>query len=268
MGMTDSLSRLADPYDRQARLYPALLAIAPAVLTASSLYGAHASLLTSGTAILVSCGMMFWLANMARDRGKTLEPELFNTWGGKPSVQLLRHRNLQVDAVTKQRYHAALSSGMRIEFPSPAFEERDSARADAVYESATKWLLERTRDTRRYALLFKENISYGFRRNMLGLRSYGAGISTIALAWAVAASGLVQANYSIVELRRILDIPPTNLIAIVGSGLLLVMWLTGTTKGRVKIAAFAYAERLLAACESFNEAQPTARTIKKSKAKT
>lgn len=263
MGLTSAITRLADPYDRQARLYPALLAIAPAVLTASSLYGAHASLLTSGAAILASCGIMYWLANLARDRGKTLEPGLFEAWGGKPSVQLLRHRNTQVDAVTKQRYHSALSSGMGIDFPSQASEENDSTRADAIYESATKWLLEKTRDTRHYTLLFKENVSYGFRRNMLGLKPFGVAIALIALAGPLVASGIGQAEDLSVGFNKILT--PAYLISIAGSVLLLLLWLTGTTSARVKIVAFAYAERLLAACESVGDAKPTAKRAKKSK---
>lgn len=266
MGLTSSITRFTDPYDRQARLYPALLAIAPAVLTASSLYGAHASLLTSGAAILVSCGIMFWFSNLARDRGKMLEPSLFSEWGGKPSVQLLRYRDTYIDSVTKRRYHAALSAGMRIEFPSPELESNDSSHADAVYESATKWLLERTRDTRRHALLFKENVSYGFRRNMLGLKPIGVGIALIALLWALAASGIARAIDLSASLDRILA--PAYLISIAGSVLLLLMWLAGTTNERVRIVAFAYAERLLAACETIDDAKSEAKSAKKSKPKT
>lgn len=265
--MTSAIARLADPYDRQARLYPALLAIAPAVLTVSSLYGAHTSLLTSAVAILVGCGMMFWLANLARDRGKTLEPELFGAWGGKPSVQLLRHGDSRIDQVTKQRYHTALSASMHVEFPSAEREASEPAGADAVYESATKWLLASTRDTRRFALLFKENVAYGFRRNMLGVKPHGVGIALAALIWALAASGFAWFDKLPSGLPRMSDIPPTNLIAIAGSGFLLLMWLTGATKERVEIAAFAYAERLLAACEVIGEAPSRARTTRQSKAK-
>ena len=268
MGLTGAISRVADPYDRQARLYPALLALAPAILTVSCLYGAHASLLSSGAAIVVSCGMMFWLANLARDRGKTLEPALFAAWGGKPSVQLLRHRDSRIDAVTKQRYHAKLSAKMRVEIPTQELEARDPAQADAVYESATKWLLERTRDTRCFALLFKENISYGFRRNMLGLKPYGTGLAVAALIWSLIASGVAQTHdLSASSLFRISDIPPNHLMAIAGSGLILLMWLGGTTKERVRIVAFAYAERLLAACETIDDAKLSAKTARKSKAK-
>lgn len=268
MGLTDTIIRVADPYDRQARLYPALLAISPAVLTATCLYGAHASVFTSGVAILASCGMMFWLANLARDRGKTLEPELFRAWGGKPSVQLLRHGDTRIDPVTKQRYHAALGRMMQIDLPSPEIESNEPARADAVYESATKWLLEKTRDTRHFSLLFKENISYGFRRNMLGAKPYGASIAIAALLWALAASGLAQAGESLPYLYRISNAPPTHLIAIAGTALLTFMWLAGTTKERVKIAAFAYAERLLAACETVDVAPPKEKAPTRSKKRT
>ena len=218
MGMTGAIIRLADPYDRQARLYPALLAVAPAVLTVSSLYGAHASLLTSAVAILAGCGMMFWLANLARDRGKALEHKMFSDWGGKPSVQLLRHKDSRIDPVTKQRYHTALSARMSVKFPSAEDESADPAGADAAYESATKWLLESTRDTRRFALLFKENVAYGFRRNMLGVRPYGAGIAVAALIWALSASGFAWLVKLPSDLPDMSDIPATNLIAIAGSG--------------------------------------------------
>ena len=257
--MTSAITRLADPYDRQARLYPALLAVAPAVLTVTSLYGAHTSLFTSGVAILVSCGMMFWLANLARDRGKVLEPGLFNAWGGKPSVQLLRHRDARVDSVTKQRYHTALGTRMRIAFPSVESETDDPSRADAVYESATKWLLEQTRDTRRHSLLFKENISYGFRRNMLGLRPYGVGIAIASLGWV-----LVSAALS--EPAGLLGLPATHVVAVTASLTCSLMWLAGATKERVRIVAYAYAERLLGACETLDELPPKARKSAKAMA--
>ncbi len=250
MGLSDAILRFADSYDRQARLYPALLAIAPAVLTVSTLYAAQATLMTSAVALLAACGMMFWLANLARDRGKTLEPELFRSWGGKPTVQLLRHSDLRIDAVTKQRYHAALSGAMQINFPTVEAETREPASADAVYESATKWLLERTRDTRRFPLLFKENISYGFRRNMLGVKPYGASIAIASLVWALAESGVAISGAISSTPGRLETMSPSQAVSLAGTALLTLMWFAGATQARVKIVAFAYAERLLAACES------------------
>lgn len=267
MGLTETIYRLADPYDRQARLYPALLAIAPAVLTASTLYAAHATLLTSAAALLVTCGVMFWLANLARDRGKALESDLFHAWGGKPSVQLLRHSDMRIDAVTKQRYHAALSTALRVHLPSAEVEARETGHANAVYESATKWLLEQTRDTRRFALLFKENIAYGFRRNMLGLKPYGTSISIASFFWTLATSGLTQTNQLSSIPDRLAILPPGQLVAIAGTAFLTALWLVGTTKAKVKIAAFAYAERLLAACESMDTVPPKAKTTRKPKEK-
>ena len=250
MGLTDAIFSLADPYDRQARLYPALLAMAPAVLTVGTLYAAQATLLTSAAALLVTCGVMFWLANLARDRGKNLEPDLFRAWGGKPSVQLLRHADLRIDPVTKQRYHVIIGGGMQVELPTAEVEAQEPARADAIYESATKWLLEKTRDSKRFALLFKENVSYGFRRNLLGVKPYGAAIAVASLLWSLVASGLVQDYEPSSFTGRIAALSPSEIVAISATSFLVTLWLTGATKSRVKIAAFAYAERLLAACES------------------
>ena len=211
--------------------------------------------------------MMFWFANLARDRGKTLEPDLFRAWGGKPSIQLLRHSDSRIDAVTKQRYHAALSGAMHVELPTVEVESKEPARADAVYDSATRWLLEKTRDTRRFALLFKENISYGFRRNMLGVKPYGVAIAVASLLWSLAASGLIQGNELSSIPVRLTTLSPSQLVAITGAAFLTALWLTGTTKGRVKIAAFAYAERLLAACESIDAAPAKPKAVRRATVK-
>jgi len=50
-------------------------------------------------------------------------------------------------------------------------------------------LLTQTRDKRTYSLLFEWNISYGFRRNMFGLRRFGILVSTVTLAVTVAIKG-------------------------------------------------------------------------------
>lgn len=265
MGVTSSITRLLDPYDRQARLYPALLAISPVVLVAGCLYGAHSSPLTTGAAILASFGFLFWMANLARDRGKTLEPSLFAEWGGKPSIQLLQHSDSRIDPVTKQRYHAALSTRMGIAFPTPEREASEKLEASTVYESATRWLLEHTRDARSHALLFKENIAYGFRRNMLGLKPLGLSIGSGAVLWAAIASEAVSISASSLQFASPMALPANQVVAVAGSVLLTLMWLVGVTKERVRIAAFAYAERLLAACESLDQPRPAAKGRKKSK---
>ena len=45
MGLTDAIAKLADPYERQARLYPALLAISPLALAVFVVFAPHYSLI-------------------------------------------------------------------------------------------------------------------------------------------------------------------------------------------------------------------------------
>lgn len=74
---------LLDPYSRRARLQPALLAILPLALALLAWYPSEARTLGFVWAIVVSAGGTALLAQIARERGKRLEKELFDSWGGK-----------------------------------------------------------------------------------------------------------------------------------------------------------------------------------------
>src|SRR2546423_272969 len=81
-----SLATLFDSYNRQARLYPALLTFFPLLafflLNIPSAAGAPQSLV----GLAISCGALFFLADYARSRGKRLEQELLIDWGGWPTT--------------------------------------------------------------------------------------------------------------------------------------------------------------------------------------
>ena len=55
-----------------------------------------------------------------------------------------------------------------------------------TYDSAARWLRKATRDRRQFNLVFTENVSYGFRRNLFGVRWIGG---LVALLCAVADGG-------------------------------------------------------------------------------
>lgn len=251
--MIDSVVRLFDPYERYARLYPALLVFLPAGLTAICLYGARVSLMAGAVGLLGGCGVLFWFAALVRDAGKKLEPGLFDSWGGKPTAQLLRHRDSVIDAVTKKRYHAVINKAINLTLPTPEQEANDPAFADQAYASATKWLLERTRDPINFALLLKENYNYGFHRNMLGARRLGIVVALGAILWVTTDIAAGPGQTSPTTSGALLAIPATHKASVAGSGVLLLMWLFGVSSVQAKSAAFAYAERLFAACESITE---------------
>jgi hypothetical protein len=66
-----NLASLFDSYSRQARLYPALISILPAIGIGLSILPSLAGSV-GGTLVAIagSCGLVFLLADMARSRGK------------------------------------------------------------------------------------------------------------------------------------------------------------------------------------------------------
>jgi hypothetical protein len=167
----DDLLKHFDYYSRVARIYPALLCLLPMLLAIALMAIALAkSLAQNAVFIAVGFALLYFAASIARSRGKRVEDAMLAENGGWTSTLMLRHTDGRIDRVTKQRYHRALErlcAGLIL--PSPAQELGDLAAADNVYRSATKALIEKRREPR-WNLLLQENASYGFRRNMLGLK--------------------------------------------------------------------------------------------------
>jgi len=113
-----------------------------------------------------------------------------------------------------------------------------------MYNSAVKWLLEYARDKKKFDLVFKENVSYGFRRNMSGMRPIG-----IIVALAVVVFGVIGLAEYLHDLPSLLKEKGPHLGALTFSVLMLLWWIFGATTNWVRDAADAYARALLAVCE-------------------
>src|SRR5260370_35734891 len=131
----DVVAKVTDPYDRQARLYPALLALLPLFAVVALLYGPKASALTGAVTIAVSCGGLYLMTNVCRELGGRLEKDLYREWGGKPSTQLLRHRVSNIEAVTKRRYHTLLAAEIKAPRPDSQQEASNPEGAAYTYQS-------------------------------------------------------------------------------------------------------------------------------------
>lgn len=88
------------------------------------------------------------------------------------------------------------------------------------------YLRLKTRNTKNFGLLFRENISYGFRRNLLGMRPVGFASSALSVVVAVFGAyagfrlyGHVQKEIGFVALA---------------SSVLLMMWLFIVSPGWVR----------------------------------
>jgi hypothetical protein len=188
-----------------------------------------------------------WLTQVGRDQGKQLEPKLFESWDGMPSVSMLRHRDTRLNKITKERYHTFLTANVRnLVIPGNNEESSDPAAADDIYASANDWLLRATRGKEASKLIFEENMNYGFRRNFWALRPIAL---LVDMAMLVAVVGLATFNQNIQA--AFAEISTATLIALAMVGVHTVIVIRAT-KSWVRIAAEAYAKQLLSACDSLN----------------
>jgi hypothetical protein len=239
-----SFASLFDAYSLRARLLPALLLVLPPAIVCALLFPVlYATLAHAFGSLGVVAVAMFLLAHLIREQGRRLQQRLYIEWGGTPTTIWLRHRDNNIDPITKARYHRFLEARVSaLQLPSPESEARDPAAADKAYDSAVKWLLEFTRNTKSFPLVFSENVYYGFRRNASAARP-------IAL-FLVVALALVTAFVSYSRYRTTSEAMGPDIIATwIVLLLCAVLWTFYVTEAWVKDGAFAYARALLAACE-------------------
>ena len=166
---------------------------------------------------------------------------------------MLRHRDDNIEGVTKRRYHAFLAAKINVPFPEKDQEANNPAAADEIYQSGVRWLLNHTRpeDNKKFDLIFKENVAYGFRRNALGVKPLGLVTSVASLLWVLVAEGVFFGpNHRFIDITAFSRMPEPATASLIVSVVLIVSWLFFFTKSGVRTAAFTYAETLLRACDA------------------
>jgi hypothetical protein len=177
---------LIDAYATQARVAPVVLALLP-LLAAAGVVTSSLSLSWQKWPVagLFATALTTLAAEVGRDRGKRLEGDLWRRWGGAPTTAGLRWAGNPYAVVAHRHVVVQKALGKEADLPTEAEEKKDPAAADMRYELAVHRLRMRTRDAKRFPLLKRENTSYGFRRNLFGLR--GVGISSACIAVAMTA---------------------------------------------------------------------------------
>ena len=179
--------------------------------------------------------------------------KLFERWGGLPSVAILRHRDARIDAITKNRYHKHLSTLVKgTKPPTPNEEGDDPTKADQVYTAWSSYLRVHTRDTKKYPLVFQENISYGYRRNVCGLRPMGISLSALSLA---SGAGWLYRMSVITG-----TIGTESIASLLSVFAFLLLWIFRFTTEWVRIPADAYAQRLVETVDSLKSAPSSSKT--------
>jgi hypothetical protein len=251
--MLGIIELIKDPYERKARVTPGLLVALPVLVPLVCAYGPKHPMLTSVLALLGGCGAIFALANVARGRGKKLEARLVQKWGGMPTTLALRHRDAHTDSVSKRRYHELITAKLGVTMPVEAEEANDPAAADDSYIGATKRLIELTRSDK--GLLFKENIAYGFHRNMVAMKDVGLLTCLVGLVYGLILANVLQLKPFALAPVNFADPGLASSVTLLISVAMLLAWLFYFNAETVKTIGFAYADRLFE-CLSKLKAQP------------
>lgn len=232
-----------DTYSLNARVYPSILVLLPIFLI--GIYyvtniEAYYHYLTS----FVFLGLFsFVLAQIGRDNGKKKEKELFKYWGGKPTCTLLSHSDDRLDIHTKRRIHSLLEQTIPgVKIPTTTQERENKEEANAIYESCTHYLISKTRDTDKYSLLFKENVNYGFRRNLWGMKIWALIIITSCM--------FIHGIMATKSFSTLTTLKTMDWLLFAAFFAFILFWIFIVNRDWIKTPAIAYAERLY---ETLNE---------------
>jgi hypothetical protein len=226
-----------DAYDRGARLAPAYLVFSPAVVFVVALSLGTSEWWSKVGGVLVACGAPVLAVQWGRSGGRRNQPALFQRWGGPPTTALMRFRTGGSVQAVSQR-HEAVERATGKKMPTPDEEAADPATADAAYEAAVTALRELMRDEKEFRLVLRENIAYGFRRNLWGRKSYGIAVAVIVLVVSVILLVAAALDHEVSAWQSAAFSAAFAVAA-------LIVWVTTITPEWVREAGEAYATRLL-----------------------
>lgn len=234
-----------DKYSLSARVYPMIIVLLPIVILGIAYSFEYEKIQQTLSALGITAALTYFLSNIGRDQGKKKEGALWESWGGAPTSQLFSFSNDVLDTLTKERYHVRMDelseSKSDLDYKNSTLEELGD-----TYKSWTKILITKTRDTSVYPLIFKELVSYGFRRNLWGLKPFGVIVTIMCSAGSSIFQIVKYGHENLFEYTTSFYVSELALIA------LLFVWVFVINAGWVRIPAFGYAERLLEAVDSFN----------------
>jgi hypothetical protein len=240
-----------DAYALRARIFPAVIATASVIVLLGAVVPWHRlswTHLFASAAILV---ILYAGADVARRRGTGDRTRLDPEMGGLPNITMMLHSDGTFpDAAAKVRMHQFLAGKTGGKAPTVAEQTADPAAADKFYAACGNWLRENTRDQKQFGILFNENIAYGFRRNLLGLRLPAFVLDTAVIVICAVA----------LWLRRPFNIDDEwtlTFLVVAGIAALHALYFAAFANSEsVFEAARVYARQLLLSCEALQIAAP------------
>jgi hypothetical protein len=174
-----------DKYQRVARVYPALIIVAPAIVAAATTIPTlHTQTWTAhAVTVAILLALLFAFTNIVRTCGRNLEPSLWNSWGGPPSTRMLLWSDATMSEAWKEKAHGVVKESVGIELHSKRKESHNQEEAKKLIcdsFSQVKTILDLEKPGGRHQV---HNIEYGFCRNLMGACWLGMGLSAASAVW-------------------------------------------------------------------------------------
>jgi hypothetical protein len=165
-----------DSYVWSARVAPAALVVTPAIAFGLAL-GVKLDAVNDLWGI-VSFALLPLAAALARQAGHRVQDKLWARWGGSPASRRLWLDGAvaPTDVLRRRADVVALLGGVTL--PSQADESADPMTAEAEYRGVVRRVIAVLRSGPA-DLMAKENASYGFCRNLYGLKPHGLAVAII-----------------------------------------------------------------------------------------
>ncbi len=170
--MKKVLSRfnLGDDYEVQARVLPAMLVVLPVAVLVAQIGMAKGNWLAMigwGAGLEVVLSVL--VSKVAHALGARLQTRLENKWSGLPTHTWLRPTDESHSEQQRKVWWKALLTLTGLDIAKAAFES-DTAEIDRVIADTVMIARNKIKGNKKAALMQKYNITFGFARNLAGMR--------------------------------------------------------------------------------------------------
>ncbi len=179
---------MLDAPERNARVYPALILLTPALIAVGFTFPAlpNVGATSHAAAAAILTALFFALTRIVRYLGLRYERTAWPAWGDQPGVRLLRWRDSQMTDPWKALAHRVVRESLGITPLSRDEEENAPEKADALLKDIFLQVRSTLNLHSKHALLRSHNIEYGFARNLCGGAVIGVALSLASAIWCMA----------------------------------------------------------------------------------
>lgn len=244
--------KLFDAYTIKARILPALIAGLPSISLPFVLVPWDHLGISNIVFSTMGFVLLYAFADFARRGGYSVEKRL----GTRSTPELWHRSNHELPNGTKDQFRSFISTQIKQQAPTEVDEIERTILANDFYDSAASWLREYTRDKKIFNILFDELVTYGFRRNLLGLKIPSLCMNLVVL---LVSSAILHFRPPYFDKIMYIDEKLVTVLSVVflhSAYMLLAVNATG-----VRDASKAYGKQLILSCAALMK--PTTRVRKK-----